>query len=194
LSLPLPIVSTLERYHIVPDNGNSGASGPGLIILSGLPGTGKTTFARSLRSLLAFEHIETDALRRELYREPRYTPREHAAVFAAAEYHASQAIRAGRIALVDATNLQRSGRARFLRLARREGCPLVAVRVLAPDDAVRQRLSEPRGGHSQAGLGVFELMRGRAETFTSPVIVVDTRFSLGPSLRVVARLLKESAL
>jgi predicted kinase len=162
---------------------------PALILLSGLPGAGKTTFAHALLAHFpAAEHIESDALRRSLAANPTYAPAESARVFAIAGGRASAALAAGRSVIIDATNLTNHDRKRFLRAARETGARLVAVRVLAPDDVVRKRLSAPRQGHSQAGIAVFEQMRMRPRAFTVPAVLVDTRFDLRPSLMLVLRL------
>jgi predicted kinase len=174
-------------------SGNFGAPGPSLIILSGLPGTGKTTFALALAALVRFKHIESDAIRRELVSTPRYTPGESARVFAEVERQAAEALASGEHALVDATNLAPRDRRRFFALAARTGAPVIAIRLTAPDATIRQRLAPGRTGASEAGVAVYERMVPRARPFTGRSVVVNTAFSLAPSLRLVAALLGESA-
>lgn len=164
----------------------------GLVLLSGFPGSGKTTFAQALLRALPAAHIESDAVRRELRREPRYTPAENRQVFDEVERRAAAAIASGMVAIVDATNLRDRDRGRFVSLAARGGGRLVSVRVTAPDAVIRRRLGRPRDGFSQAGVAVFEGMLGRAERFQSAAVVVDTRFPIEPALSLVARLLEES--
>jgi len=138
-----------------------------------------------------FDHRERDAVRRSLFREPAYTPAESARVFATIESRAAASLRAGRNAIVDATNLARGDRRRFERLAERVEAPFIAVRLTAPDAEIRRRLAAPREGNSQAGLSVYEAMFGRARPFVGPVAVVDTRFDLAPSVALVVRLVQQ---
>ena len=168
-------------------NGNS-ARHPALIILSGLPGTGKTTFARALVEVLPAVHVESDAIRRGLAVRPSYTNNENARVFAKAEALARQGLKQSRHTVVDATNLTPRDRRRFVRLAHELDATLICVRVTAPEDTIRERLARPREGYSQATFATYEEMRGRARPFSTPAVVVDTRFELGPSVQLVAAL------
>ena len=176
---------------MIDENGNSGAAGPAMVLLSGLPGAGKTTFARALTEAVQAVHVESDGLRRAMFATPRYSSWENAAVFAAVERAAAEALGAGRVAVVDATNLTRRDRVRFVRLAANDGRRLVCVRVTAADEVIRARLTAPREGNSQADLRVYALMRSKAQSFLGPVVVVDTRYDVHPSVALVGRLLKE---
>lgn len=172
-------------------DGNFTSRRAALILLSGLPGTGKTTFALALGGKLAFEHVESDAIRRGLAATPTYTSAESAAVFAKAESLARAALDSGRNALIDATNLSRRDRKRFLQLARSLGANLVAVRLTAPEATVRERLATPRAGFSQADTGIYDLMRDRGQAFAEPVVVVDTRYPLDAAIDLVLRLIHD---
>jgi len=172
-------------------DGNFTSRRAGLVILSGLPGSGKTTFANALAARLRALHLESDAIRRDLVAAPTYAPAEHAAVFGRLERRAEFALRDGRHVVVDATNLEGHDRRRFVRLAERVDAVLVPVRLTAPEATLRARLERPREGFSQAGVAVYEAMRGRAQPFARPALVVDSRFSLAGAVDLVCRLLHD---
>jgi predicted kinase len=169
-------------------SGNFPGPRPALVLLSGLPGAGKTTFALALAPRLGAEHIESDAVRRTLFAAPIYDSRESAQVFARVEALARAALEGGRHAVIDATNVAQKDRRRFVRLAQRFDAAIVAVRIMAPDEEIRRRLRDPRDGFSQADVRVFEMMRAKVERFAVPAVVVDTRYPVEPSVELVARL------
>ncbi len=172
--------------------GNFRSPGAAIVLLSGLPGTGKTTFARALGARLRGVHIESDAVRRELFETPRYTAGEHGRVFGEVERRVEAALAANQTVMLDATNLQRKDRRRYERLALLHGARLVAVRMVAPETTARERLRRPREGFSQADERVYDLMRDKPEPFRGPVVVVDSRYPLDAALTLVTRLLGQS--
>lgn len=172
-------------------SGNSRPSRPALVLLSGYPGSGKTTFARALAAAIALDHHESDAVRLALFANPAYTAAESARVFAAIEKRAEVSLRAGRIALIDATNLARGDRRRFERLVAACDVPFIGVRVTAPDEEIRRRLAVPRDGHSQATVAVYEGMLGRARPFATPAVVVDSRFGSDAAVALILALMQQ---
>ena len=164
---------------------------PAMLILSGLPGTGKTTFALALAAHTPVVHLESDAIRRALFSVPAYVPAEHARVFRTLEAHGAKALAGGQDVIVDATNLAANERRRFVRIAEAANAMVVLVRFTAPEVVIRERLTVPREGSSQADFRVYEMMRARANSLRSAAVVVDSRFDLSPSLDLVLLLMHD---
>ena len=159
-----------------------------LVLLSGLPGSGKTTFAAQLAPRLDACVLESDLVRRELFPKRRYTRKESGAVFAEVRARAEGALGEGRDVIIDATNLRDWERQGFLELAVRQGAAVVGVRLTAPDAIVQERLSGPREGASEANIGVYNRMRGEEEPFRVPCVQVDSRYCVEASVALAATL------
>ncbi|MBI5946846.1 MAG: ATP-binding protein [Chloroflexi bacterium] len=169
------------------------AAVPALVILSGYPGAGKTTFARALVESTGCLHVESDAIRRRLFARPTYAPAESARVFAAAESMVEAGLAGNRHVVLDATNLAVRDRRRFVRLAARLDATIVPVRLVATDATIRERLSKARDGFSEATPAVYEAMLGRARGFAVPALVVDSRFGFEPALALVRALMERGS-
>ena len=116
-------------------------SGPFLVLFSGLPGTGKSHFARSLAARVPMMVLESDHLRKSLIAQPAYTPDEHAMVFSAAHLLIEELLQEGWRVLFEATNLTENFRQPGLRdsgtdWVARDYCP----GSLPPPGVVRKRL------------------------------------------------------
>lgn len=160
-----------------------------LILLSGLPGAGKTTFAVLLAERTGAAILESDAVRHELASPPRYTRAESRRVFETVDLRARGLLQAGRNVIIDATNLTRHDRERFVRLARDVPARLLIVRLVAPHEILVGRLEGPRTGFSEAGPAVLELMKPRPQPIAQPHLAIDTSFDTLPGLSAVERML-----
>jgi aminoglycoside phosphotransferase family enzyme/predicted kinase len=149
---------------------------PTLVLVGGLPGTGKSSLAPHLARPLRARVLSSDVLRKQraglapqtsaraAFGEGLYTREARARTYAALCDEAERELSAGRCVVVDASFTRRAFRRPFLELARRLDAPCVAVEVQAPPEVVRERLSERarRGGDaSDADLEVH--LRARAD-------------------------------
>lgn len=171
--------------------GNFKNARPVLILLSGLPGSGKTTLAAQLSQRTSAVHVESDAIRHELNSSPDYTRAENHKVFESVERLAKEALIEGRSVIVDATNLDMRSRRRFIELSERLEVRVIGARVTAPLAVLRRRVSEEREGFSSAGPDVLEAMSGRPEPFRIPAVVFDSRFGAEASLELLSRLVND---
>jgi predicted kinase len=152
---------------------------PPLIMVSGLPGTGKSFFCRKLVEKLPFLILASDALRKVLFPAPQYNDQENKRLFSACHVLIEELLRKGIPVIFDATNLLEHHREYLYRAAQRAGAKLILVWVEAPPEVARQRLLAREKAaipdyHSEAGWEVYSKMRPRRERISRNHLVVDT--------------------
>jgi predicted kinase len=152
---------------------------PRLIVVSGLPGVGKSFLCRRLTEKLPFLLLASDALRRVLFPSPQYHDHENKQLFSACHVLIEELLKKGIPVIFDATNLLEHHREYLYRAAERAGANLILVWVEAPPRVVRQRLlareiTAGRQSDSEAGWEVYSKMRPRREKIPRNHLVVDT--------------------
>ena len=165
---------------------------PALIVVSGLPGTGKSHFCRKLDESLSFPILESDALRKVLSPSPSYSLRESNLLFQACHLLIEELLRRGISLIFDATNLIERHRERFYHIADQTGAKLIIVRVEAPTELVRQRLENRTIGadpidKSEADWKVYQKMESSAQKIRRNHFVVDTSNDIAPAINKVVR-------
>ena len=168
---------------------------PALVVLVGLPGSGKTHLARELSRRSGAAVLESDAIRRMLFRERRYSRWEHRRVFAAIHGAIDALLAAKALVIDDATNLAERERTPLYVMAERHGAALFVIHVVAADDVTHERLVQRTSGeasNSEAGLSTYERMRRRIEPISRPHRVINTAEDIGPALDALTKEILES--
>lgn len=105
----------------------------------GLPGAGKTTFARNFSHWLGVPHLRGDTIGLELFRFPTYSPEERAAVFAEMSRRAAEQLRARRHVVYDAAVNSAAQRQQLRELAQEHGAVALGVWVNTPAELSKKR-------------------------------------------------------
>ena len=165
---------------------------PSLVVLCGLPGTGKSYFARELSARAPFVWLSSDRTRKLLVARPQYSRREHRRVFAAMHVLTRGYLRDGYSVVFDATNLNEGVRAPLYAAADAAGVDPLIIRFTAHPDLVRERMAKRAkgiadAGQSDAGWEVYSLMAVADLPVPRPHILVqgpeDMEEALAETLR-----------
>ncbi len=167
-------------------------SHPVLVVVSGLPGSGKSYFSRKLAEKLPSVIVESDAVRKTLFRVPNYGEAESQRVFLVCHHLIFDLLQRGRSVILDATNLEEGNREQLYRIADSVRAKMVIVRVEAPEDVIKERLERRQEGlapgeHSDAGWEVYRRMRLKVEPIRRQHFVVDTSRDISPVIDKVLR-------
>lgn len=165
---------------------------PALVIVSGLPGTGKSYFSRKLSERLPSVIIESDALRKQLFPSPTYSAEESHRLFAACHRLIEDYLSNGISVILDATNLVERHREPLYRIAQRLQAKLILVQVEAPREVVRERLQGRAEGinredKSDAGWSIYQRMKNRVERISRNYFAVDTSRDINPVIDKIVR-------
>ena len=165
---------------------------PAFIVVSGLPGTGKSYFSSKLAERLPFIILESDALRKTLFSSPTYSSPESSRLFQAIHHLIEALLKRGIPLILDATNLSEQYRERLYNIADRLNVKLILVRVEAPPDVVYERLKARSEGTnskniSDADWAVFQKMQPTVQKIRRNHYAADTSRDITPVLDKIVR-------
>ena len=156
-----------------------------LIVVLGLPGTGKTTFARALAAQTGARHLNTDMLRAELGLQGQYDEATKARVYDELLRKSRASLQQGTLVVLDGTFYRQAFRDRISDLARETGAALKWLEIRASAETVKQRVSRERP-YSEADYAVYQKIREAFEPLK------EERLSLDSDRQTLEAMLREA--
>jgi len=133
-----------------------------LILVTGLPGSGKTMLARELARALDLVHLSSDAIRTELQKRGRYDESDKELVYREMWTKAREVLRNNGKVVLDATFHKASRRRAFEALAAEIHTRPVVIQVKAGEEETKRRLQRKRPD-SEADWQVYLLLKNEYE-------------------------------
>ena len=134
-----------------------------LIVMSGLPGTGKSHLAHQLAALLDYIVIASDSVRKALVRNPKYNSNEHYRVFRACHTYVNELLERRFGVIFDATNLNSHAINPLRRIANQTKSDFSIIRCVAPEQVVEARLIKRTEGQddfeSDADWRIYKMLK-----------------------------------
>ncbi len=139
-----------------------------IVIVLGLPGSGKSYFAERLAKQLDAEYVNSDRLRRDLLPKPSYSDQEKAMIYARMLEIMTEVLRQKKNLVLDATFHKKQSREPFLKKGKAS-----IVEVWADEEIIRQRLQKSRP-FSEADFEVHKLIKQEWEPLEAPHLVLES--------------------
>jgi predicted kinase len=158
-----------------------------LVLVTGLPATGKSTIAKNLARKLRGTLLRTDRIRRRLLEKPSYTQEEKELIYRVMFLISEYLLRSGVTVVLDGTFYLRSLRRQVYSLAGKAKSRLVIIECVCPEYVVRRRLERRamRRSLSDADYEVYKKLKAEYEPIRRRHIVVDTSKRLNQNLEEI---------
>lgn len=145
-----------------------------IIIVCGLPGSGKSFLASRLAQRLSAQYISSDLVRKAMSATGQYTLKDKLAVYLAMGSNAGKALRQGKTVVLDATFHHHTMRDLFIELAGEFQTPLHFILVEASQQLTKKRLGQPRQD-SEAGYQVYLDMKAQFEELDAAHLLLQSK-------------------
>lgn len=162
------------------------AGRPRLILIGGLPGTGKSTVAGLLADELGAVLMSSDRVRKELagtspsdpagagYREGIYSPEHTRRTYGELLRRAGKLLGQGETVVLDASWIRDSDRAEAEMCARASHSEIVSLQCVAPRELAAQRMRTRRGSSSDADPDIAAAMSADADPWPAAIEISTT--------------------
>ncbi len=170
---------------------------PVLIILSGLPGSGKSHFGRKLYTSIPIAIIESDKIRKLLFTPQTYSAMESKSLFTFCHSMINYLMAKSIPVLFDATNLIESNREILYNIVDELNGVMIIIRIEAPEELIYERLIERRKGlsfddNSSATWTIYCKMLKSREPIRRIHFLVDTSIDTSRKIETIVRKIKQT--
>lgn len=197
-------IESATEYLALADQYTRMLGPPVLILVHGLPGTGKSTMAETISEELGIELLQTDTIREQLFgrttdrvgfNENRYAPENRARVYEHMNTLAGELLKDGLSVVLDGTFLTSGQRCAAMEVARNRQAQFLSVHCQCPHEMALQRISERarRGDSSSETRPEFFEQQQQDQQRDPPgfsSLSVDTSSGLGEPIRDVFEVLR----
>jgi predicted kinase len=144
-----------------------------LILIMGLPGTGKTFFAETLATQIKALHISSDRIRIKMGLQNQYDESSRRRVYTEMRNQLKIALEASQTVILDASFYKKEIRDYFLAEAIQKSIPYFLVLITATDDTIKKRLQKPRL-ESEANYPVYLKMKQDFDPVSEPHLTLSS--------------------
>jgi hypothetical protein len=155
-----------------------------LVLVCGLPGTGKSTIGNRIAKKLGAKLLRTDIIRKEILEKPTYTEEEKEMIYKITFLIARYLLESGQSVVLDGTFYKRKLRKEIYETARKTNTSLEIIECTAPKEVIKQRMKKPRK-ESNADYDVYEKIKRKFEPIKRKHITIDTSKEISENLEEI---------
>ena len=144
-----------------------------VVMVMGLPGSGKSFLAERLAEALGADHLSSDVVRQDLLKQRTYSDEERLQVYHEMDLRLRQLLSSHRNVVLDATFYSEEIRSIFRRTAEDLEVKLSIIQVTAPEHIIRERVSAKRE-YSEADYSVYLIIKNEFEEPSGRYLELDT--------------------
>ncbi|HZY79606.1 MAG TPA: AAA family ATPase [Cyclobacteriaceae bacterium] len=144
-----------------------------IVLIAGLPGSGKSFFAERLAGRMNACHLNIDAIRQEMRARGSYSFQDKLIVYNEMLKRTALLAFQNKDVVVDATFYHHTMREMFISWAKEQSVRVAIIEVVADEKLVNERVGKPRK-FSEADYAVYEKVRDEFEEITMPHLILES--------------------
>jgi predicted kinase len=163
-----------------------------IIVICGLPGTGKTFLSNKLSPFLNATVLSTDKLRKELFKKPTYTSWERALIYDILFLLAKYLHSSGVNCILDGTFNKENSRIEVKELLHLTNEQFHIIECICPEDMIITRLLLRKDDYSDANVSIYLKMKKIYEPVRQKHISINTIRPIDKNLEKILKYIYKS--
>ncbi|MEM3075539.1 MAG: AAA family ATPase [Candidatus Bilamarchaeaceae archaeon] len=162
-----------------------------LVIICGLPGTGKSTLAKTLAEKIGAATISSDSIRMQILEQRTYSEKEKEIVYEEMFKKAGNLLANGKSVILDATFYKKNYREKAKAHAEKAKTDFFIIECTTDERVLKKRLFSrtKKTSESEADFAVYKKVKELFEPISEPHLTVDTSLPLEKQVQLVEKYL-----
>ncbi len=165
-----------------------------IVIVCGLPGVGKTTFAKKLAPLINAIILSTDKIRKEIISLPTYEKDERRLIYDIMILLAKYLYDSGTNCILDATFNREESRIEVKKKLGIQDKEFFVIECMCPENIIISRIKERKKDYSDANVEVYQKMKKIYEPIKGKHITIDTTLDPEKNAKIVSTKILDSVM
>ncbi|KYC44996.1 MAG: L-seryl-tRNA(Sec) kinase [Candidatus Methanofastidiosum methylothiophilum] len=158
-----------------------------LVVITGLPGTGKTTIAEALARDLDAIVFSTDKIRKMIFEKPVYNEEDKKIVYNELFSQTSKYLNSDKNVILDGTFYSRDLRQRAKEVGKSLSEKVIFVYCETPEELLKKRITSRKDKYSDADYGVYLKMKEIFEEFEEDVVRINTANPVSDNIEIIKK-------